>query len=67
MIELALQQYLLHEYPQENARSEWNVFVKPNEQSGVCPNYAMARKGRMKSKEFKNLKTRSNQNIMIRV
>lgn len=27
-----------------------NVFVKPNEQSQACLNYAMARKGRMKSK-----------------
>ena len=26
-----------------------NVFVKPNEQSQACLNYAMARKGRMKS------------------
>lgn len=26
MTELELQQYLLREYPQENARCEWNVF-----------------------------------------
>ena len=29
-----------------------NVFVKPNEQSGVYSDSAMARKGRMKSNEF---------------
>lgn len=44
MTELELQQYLFHEYPQENAHCEWNVFVKPNEQSGAYFNYAMARK-----------------------
>ncbi len=27
-----------------------NVFVKPNEQNRACSSYAMARKGRMKSK-----------------
>lgn len=26
MLELELQQYLLHEYPQENARCEWKEF-----------------------------------------
>ena len=26
MTELELQQYLLHEYPQENARCEWKKF-----------------------------------------
>lgn len=31
MTELELQQYLLHEYPQENARCEWNVLVKREE------------------------------------
>lgn len=67
MTELELQQYLFREYPQENARCEWNVFVKPNEQSGVYSNYDMARKGRMKSKEFKNLKTCPNQYINISV
>ena len=30
-----------------------NVFVKPNEQNRACSSYAMARKGRMKSKEKK--------------
>ena len=27
MLELELQQYLSHEYPQENARCEWKEFV----------------------------------------
>ena len=30
-----------------------NVFVKPNEQNRACSSYAMARKGRMKSKDKK--------------
>ena len=30
----------------------WNVFVKPNEQSEVCFDFAMARKRRMKSNVF---------------
>lgn len=34
MTELELQQYLLHEYPQENARCEWKEFK--NQKNSFC-------------------------------
>lgn len=36
MLELELQQYLLHEYQQENARCEWKVFK--NLKNSFCGN-----------------------------
>lgn len=36
MLELKLQQYLLHEYPQENARCEWKEFK--NLKNSFCGN-----------------------------
>lgn len=34
MLELELQQYLLHKYPQENARCEWKEFM--NQKNSFC-------------------------------
>lgn len=55
MAELELQQY-----PSTSIRKRMltvsGTFSKPNGQSGVYSNYVMARKRRMKSKDFKNLR-----------
>ena len=46
---------LLLSPPSDSAKTmgRANVFVKPNEQNRACSSYAMARKGRMKSKDKK--------------
>ena len=53
MTELELQQYLLHEYQQEDARCEWNVFDKPNADEFIR---ILRRENVSEAKEFKNLK-----------